>query len=153
MVRTTTTIGTDRHTDDVAYREFTAAQVTGFRDLCHQLVQTRINIIGKLYFYNWFQPHSTHTHGRTDDISLLDSGIEYTRITKLLCQCCSLSEYTTDTATHILSVKQGFRVLAHHLFNGMQCRINHHYFFTTFRHTGTALFSDLQRSKYMIRNR
>src|ERR1700676_5171476 len=104
MIGTAPAISPDRDTDQRLNREFPQAQVTGFRNLRHQLVESRINIIGKLHLYNRFCPHSAHPHGGSDNISFLDSRIEDPVITELLSQGSSLPENASQPAAYILPV-------------------------------------------------
>src|SRR5690606_8631709 len=84
VIRTATTIGTNRHPDNIAHRIFTTAKIARFGYLCYQLIDTRIDIVGKLHLYDWFEPYCTHAHCRAYNIRLLYSSVEHPFVAKLL---------------------------------------------------------------------
>src|SRR5258708_23801057 len=133
MIGTTAPIGPDRDPDERLNGKFSLAQITGFRNLLHQLIEPRIDIIGKLYFYNGFHPHSAHACCRSANIGFLDRRIEDPVIPELFCQRRGLAEDAPHPAPYVLSVSQGLRVLFHYLPDTIQRGIDYLYSFTPFR--------------------
>ena len=150
MIRTSATVRPNRHSEDIAHRIFTCGKVARFRNFCHQLIDTRIDIICKLNFHNRLQPHSTHSYRGTNDIRLLDSGIKYPFISKFLSECYCFSKYASYSFAHILPVKKCLWMLIHQLLNGMNSGVHHDYLLPVLRGTGTHFFGNWRRSKDML---
>src|SRR5882724_12485071 len=115
MIRAAPAVCADRHPDQGLHREFPAAQVTGFGDLRHQLIEAWIDIIRKLDFHDGPGPHGAHPYRRADDIGFLDGRVEYPVIPELLGKRSRLAEDAAQTTAYVLAIEQGFRVGLHDL--------------------------------------
>ena len=93
------------------------------------MVEARVYVVGKLYFYYWFETHGIHTHRRAHYVRLLNGHVEHTVVTEFVCQCGRFAEHTAQAPAYILPVKKGIGVVLQYFFHGMQCGIHHHYFF------------------------
>src|ERR1700722_2006575 len=115
MIRAAATISPDRDPNDRLHRELPLRQIAGLRDLGHQLVEPRINIIGKLDLHDRLCPNRTHPNRRPDNIRFLYSGIEYAGVPELLRERRRLTEDPAQPPPYILTIQQCFRILLHQL--------------------------------------
>src|SRR5258707_1579468 len=125
MIGATAAVGADGDADHRANGELALAEITGFGDLGHQLVEPGIDIIGELDLDDRLGANSAHPYGGADDISLLDGRIEYPVITELFGQGSRLSEDAAKPAADILTIKQDFRMIGHDLTDRKKGGVDH----------------------------
>ena len=150
MIRTATSISSNRNSNDVRNRIFSVAEVARFRNFCHQLIDSWINIICKLYFYNRFKTYCAHSYSRTNDVCLLNGCVKNSFISKFLLKRYRFSENAPNSSAYILTIKQCFRMFVHQFLYGVNSCIYHWDFFSIFRNSGSFFFGDRSRSVNML---
>src|SRR5882757_2935799 len=104
MIGPPATVCPDRDPDQGLNGKFSVAQITGLGNFRYQLVESRINIIGKLNLHDRFYAHSAHPYGGPDNISFLDSRIEDPVITEFFSQGGCLPENAAQPPAYVLSI-------------------------------------------------
>ena len=150
VIRTATSISSNRNSDDARNRIFSVAEVARFRNFCHQLIDSWINIICKLYFYNRFKTYCAHSYGRTYNVCFLNGGIENSFISKFLLKRYRFSENAPNSSAYILTIKQCFRMFVHQFLYGVNSCIYHWDFFSIFWNSSSFFFCDRSRSVNML---
>ena len=113
VIRSTATISADRYTKYHRHRKLTHGEIATLGQLGNQLIQSGIDIIGKLNFNDRPYPNSCHASGRTDDIGFLDGCIENPMIPELITEGSCFSKNPTQSLAYILSIQNSFRVFLH----------------------------------------
>src|SRR5690554_1321158 len=93
--------------------ELRSRAITQTRSFRHELIQSRIDIIGKLDLRHWPHAISSHADGNPDDTTFADRSVETARFTMLFLKISSRTEYTAEI-THIFPQNDDIVIPGHH---------------------------------------
>ena len=104
--------------------EFPGRTVAQARRFGNQLVQPRIDVVGKLDFRHRAQAIGPHPHCRADDPAFVDRGIEHAALAELLLQAGGGAEHPAEIAD-ILAEHDHVAVALHHDMQRLVDRLDH----------------------------
>src|SRR4029077_2459130 len=116
--------------------ELTRRAVAQPGELAHDLIEARIDVIGKLDFRDRLEAVDPHADGRGDDAAFRNRGVEYAMLAVLPLQSLGDTEHAAEDA-HVFAQTDHARIALQHHVHGRVKRLDHvharhdHPFFAT----------------------
>ena len=104
--------------------EFAGAAIAQPRQLAHDLIEARIDVVGELNFRDRPQAVHAHADGGGDDAALGDRRIEHAMLAVLALQAFGGAEHAAEIAD-VLAHQHHRRIASEHDVHGGVQRLNH----------------------------